>query len=61
MHLWLILQKIKRAVILLRICIETSDLQGKFHSKVAFHKWYFQNYRYFILLLLIRVTYTKFG
>ena len=38
---------------------ETSDLQVKFCSKVAFNSWCFSHFHYFILRL-IRVTYRKF-
>ena len=59
MHLRQILWNIKRAVILPWICTEPSNLQVKFHSKIAFHDWCYWHYRYFILRL-IRVTLTKF-
>ena len=59
MHLRQILWNIRRAVILPWICTEPSNLQVKFHSKIAFHDWCYWHYRYFILRL-IRVTLTKF-
>ena len=37
---------------------ETSNVQVKFFSRVAFHNWYFQHYCYFILHL-IRAAYAK--
>ena len=47
------------AVILPLTCIETSNLQVTFSSRIAFYNWCFQHYHYF-KICLIRILNKKF-
>ena len=48
-----------RGVILPLTCIETSNLQVKFCSRIAFYNWCFQHYHYFKICLM-RISNKKF-